>query len=125
MSCSSASESESRYNNIINGTPFNGDNGVSFLAFCEMTETGLGILLRNANIPFGKQGDLLALKAQLSQAAQEAQADIGLFGDTDYVLPSFLDVWSWICSYFKTRKSQNPKQRPILKESSLLLSPTS
>jgi len=68
MSCSSASESESRYNNIINGTPFNGDNGVSFLDFCEMTETGLGILLgQYTDIPAGKKANLLALKAQLSQ----------------------------------------------------------
>jgi hypothetical protein len=58
---------ESRYNNIIDGTPLSGDDGVSFLDFNALTESGLGILLgQYSTISAGKRGALLALKAQLS-----------------------------------------------------------
>jgi hypothetical protein len=55
---------ESRYNNIIDGTPFGGINGVSFLAFNAMDQPGLLGLLGQSDMTFGKKGDLLALKAQ-------------------------------------------------------------
>jgi hypothetical protein len=57
---------ESRYNNIIDGTPLGGADSVSFSDFNGMTESALLGLLHDANISFGKRGALLALKAQLS-----------------------------------------------------------
>jgi hypothetical protein len=65
---------ESRYNNIIDGTPFGGANGVSFLVFNEMDQPGLGILLGQTNIQVGKKGELLALKAHLSSHQGESNS---------------------------------------------------
>ena len=58
---------ESKYNNIIDGTPLGGADSVSFSDFNEMDQEGLGILLGlYPTMSAGKRGALLALKSQLS-----------------------------------------------------------
>jgi hypothetical protein len=79
---------ETSYNNIIDGTPFGGIGGLSFMAFKTMTESGLGILLGQTNIVFGKRGELLALKAQLS--SQQGKSNSSSYNKTKLsFLPSF------------------------------------
>ena len=81
---------ESKYNNIIDGTPLGGADSVSFSDFNDMTESALRGLLHDANIPFGKRGALLALKAQLSSQQ----------GKTKLTFLHFDFIFSFLFSFF-------------------------